>query len=148
MNCEIWNKILSVSERLRWLPPLIARVTLGYVFVETGWGKIHNLDAIVQFFGSIGIPYPELQAPFVSWVELIGGSLILAGLMTRLAAVPLGITMVVAILTAKIKELTGVSALFGFIEYLYLVMFFWLAVEGPGPVSLDHVLGKKLCRKS
>jgi uncharacterized membrane protein YphA (DoxX/SURF4 family) len=58
-------------------------------------------------FAKIGIPYPEIMAPFVGSVEAVCGSLLLLGLFTRLATVPLIITMLVAILSTKILILVG-----------------------------------------
>ena len=129
--------IAGVGARVRWLPPTLARLTLGWVFLWSGWGKLHALDDIIEFFDSIGIPAAKIQAPFVSGVEFACGILILLGLFTRIAAPPLVGVMVVAILTARHRELTSIDALFGFIEYLYIILLGYLIVEGPGPLSLD-----------
>src|SRR5882672_10449969 len=94
----------DVTRRLAWLPPALARLALGVVFVQTGWGKLHSLDQVTAFFQSLGIPGAAVQAPFVAGVEFVGGLLLIAGLATRLAAVPLAGTMVVAILTAQLKN--------------------------------------------
>src|SRR4051794_7388777 len=98
--CKMRNIILSITSKLEWLPGIVARVAIGYVFIQSGWGKLHHLDKVIQFFTSLGIPAPQLQAPFVAGVELVGGVLVLGGLFTRVASVPLIGTMVVAILTA------------------------------------------------
>ncbi len=132
--------ILAVADQLQWLPPTLARLTIGWIFLWSGWGKLHNLDAIVEFFGSLGIPYPELQAPFASATELVCGALMLVGLCTRLASVPLIIVMIVAIVTAQRENVTSLGDLFGLIEYAYIALLIWLGVAGPGPLSLDHVL--------
>jgi putative oxidoreductase len=58
-------------------------------------------------FAAIGIPYPELTGPFVGVVEIVCGALIILGFLTRLAAVPLIVLMVVAIVSTKIPILTG-----------------------------------------
>ncbi|HUP57698.1 MAG TPA: DoxX family membrane protein, partial [Bdellovibrionota bacterium] len=52
--------VLAVTSRLQWLPPLLARIAVGSVFLRTGWGKLHNLDKITAFFRELGIPNPEL----------------------------------------------------------------------------------------
>ena len=124
------------------LPPLLARLTIGEVFITSGWAKLHNLAQIVEYFRSLHIPLPEVQAPFAAGSELVFGALVLVGLFTRIASIPLMVIMVVAILTAKAKELTGIDDLFGFIEYLYIVLLFWLLVGGPGFFSLDRLLLK------
>jgi putative oxidoreductase len=133
---------LALFRRLDWAPPLLARLVIGAIFVPTGWGKLHNLPDIVAFFRQLGIPYPELQAPFVSSVELVGGSLVLVGLATRLAALPLMGTMVVAIATAVWPQLDGWRELFGKEELHYLVLLAWLVVSGPGRVSLDGLIAR------
>jgi putative oxidoreductase len=73
-------------------------------------------------------------------VEFIGGALLLLGLFTRIAAVPLVIVMIVAIISAKWGDIDSLATLLGFEEILYMALFGWLAVAGPGPVSLDHLL--------
>lgn len=132
--------ILAVSGRLGWLPPTLARLCVGLVFFNSGWGKLHGLPDVIDYFRSLGIPAPELQAPFAAGTEFVCGLLLLLGLCTRLATVPLIITMIVAILTAKKDELEGISSLFTFIEYLYILLLVHLAIGGPGPLSLDRLL--------
>ena len=82
-----------------------------------------------------------------STAELVCGALILVGLFSRLAAIPLIVTMVVAIATAKIGDLHGVSDLLGFEEWTYIVLAAWIALAGPGPLSLDRLLRHLLSRR-
>lgn len=134
---------LQLAERVAFVGPLLARVTLGVVFVISGWGKLHNLDKVTEFFTELGIPAPHLQAVFVSWVELVCGGLVLLGLATRLASIPLICTMLVALLTAKAEEIAGVSDLLGTLEFAYVALLVWLTVSGAGAVSLDRVLARR-----
>jgi len=126
-----------VGAQLEWLPILLARIAVGWTFMQTGWGKLHDLTSVVDFFRELGIPYPELQAPFVASVELVCGTLIFVGLFSRIAALPLIGTMVVAIATAQWENVDSFGALFGLSEYLYIVIFAWIAASGAGPVALD-----------
>ena len=80
------------------------------------------------------------MTPFVSGVEFFGGLLLLLGLFTRVAAVPLVVTMIVAILSAKLGDVDSLETLLGFEEVSYIALFGWLAVAGPGPISLDWLL--------
>ena len=136
----LYDRLAGGLAHLEFLPQLVARITLGYVFIESGWGKLHNLDKVTDYFQSLGIPAAHLQAPFAAGSELVFGAAILVGLFTRLSAIPLMVIMVVAILTAKREELDGISALFGFIEYLYIVLLLWLVVRGGGCLALDRLL--------
>lgn len=139
---KAYELVVSKLKKLGWLPPLLARITLGSVFIESGWGKLHNLPKVIDFFTSLGIPAPQIQAPFVASTELVCGFLVLIGLLTRLASVPLLATMVVAILTAKKADIASFSDLTGVSEYLYILLFVWLIVDGAGLVSVDAFLRK------
>lgn len=129
-----------VSRHFDWLAPLFARVVVGWVFLWSGWGKLQNLPAIVDNFVSWGIPLPHLLAPFVSSVEFFGGIFLLLGLMTRISAGALGVTMIVAIKSAKWADVDSLETLLGFDETEYLALFVWLAIAGAGSVSLDRLL--------
>jgi len=136
----------TVSSRLRWLPPTVARLTIGLVFVQTGWGKWTNIQKVVGFFTELGIPAPELQARLAATAELAGGALILIGLFTRVATLPLIVVMTVAIITAKRGDIHELSDLLGMEEYLTIVVLLWLGAYGAGPLSLDAALAKRLDR--
>jgi putative oxidoreductase len=135
--------VLRTAIALSWVPQTATRVALGWVFVQSGWGKLHDLPRVVEYFGSLGIPAPHLQAPFVAGVELLGGMLLLGGLFTRIAAIPLAMTMVVALLTAKHGEITNAADLYGSVEFLYLLGFGFLAAFGAGLLSVDEILVRR-----
>lgn len=139
--------VLRVSAALRWLPPMVARLTIGWVFLQSGWGKLHSLEKVAGFFTQLGIPAPEFQARLVACSEFVCGGLLLLGLATRLASIPLIITMTVALLTALKGDIHAFSDLFGLSEYLYIALLLWLGVYGAGPISLDRVFAKKLERE-
>ena len=135
-----------VAGYLQWLAPLFARIVTGWVFVLSGWGKLHNLPAVTQNFIGWGIPFPQLLTPFVSGVEFFGGLLLLLGLMTRISAGALGVTMIVAIASAKWGDVDSLGTLLGFDETEYLALFLWLAIAGAGRLSLDYLLERRSMR--
>jgi putative oxidoreductase len=136
------DRLRRTADRISFLGPTLARLTVGLVFMGTGWGKLHSLSDVTDFFTSLHIPAPGFNARLTAATEFFGGLAILLGLGTRLVALPLGFTMVIAILTAKRGDITGFTALVGFEEWSYLVFFIWLALAGAGPVSLDGLIGK------
>lgn len=143
--------LIDMPERIStsvfgWLPPLFARIVVGWVFLWTGWAKLNNLPQMIQNFTDWGIPFPQIMTPFVSGVEFLGGLLLLLGLFTRIAATPLVIVMIVAIVSAKLDQINSLETLLGFEEVAYMALFGWLAVAGPGPVSLDWLLQKMFSR--
>jgi putative oxidoreductase len=137
-------RALAALNGLAFSWPLLSRVTLGVLFASTGWGKVHSLEKVTAFFVELKIPMPALNAFVVAYSELICGSLLLVGLFSRLATVPLLVSMIVALLTAKLDEIHGLPDLFGQVEFTYLVMLFAVLVAGPGSVSLDALLAKRL----
>jgi putative oxidoreductase len=144
---KLRRTVLGFLEKWHWIPPLISRLTLAGIFIQSGWGKLHHLDKVTQFFMSLGIPAAHLQAPFVASVELVGGLCMLLGLFTRIAAVPLIATMIVAILTAKFGDIHEITDLFAFSEYLYIVILIWLIHHGAGAVSLDALIARRCEQK-
>ncbi len=129
-----------IAAHILWLAPLFARIVVGWVFLWSGWGKLHNLPLVTGNFVDWGIPAPQVLAPFVSGVEFFGGLFLLLGLLTRISAGALGITMIVAIKSAKWADVDSLEALLGFDETEYLALFLWLAIAGAGAVSVDHFL--------
>ena len=136
----------QVAAHLLWLAPLFARIVVGWVFLLSGWGKLHNLPQVTENFSGWGIPFPHLLTPFVSGVELFGGLFVLLGLMTRISAGALGVTMIVAIASAKWGDVDSLATLLGFDETEYLALFLWLAIAGAGRVSVDHLRERRLMR--
>src|SRR3954447_20084716 len=141
------ERITTIRDKLIFLGPTLARLTVGAVFIGTGWGKLHNSDETVESFPSRHIPAAAFQARLAAGTEFFGGILVLLGLGARLASLPLAFTMVVAILTAKRAELAGLTTLLGFEEWSYLVFFVWIALAGPGPLSLDALIARRRQRQ-
>lgn len=135
------------SRHLTWLGPLFARITVGWVFLWSGWGKLNDLPHVTENFIGWGIPFPHFFTPLTSGIEFCGGLFLLLGLLTRISAGALGVTMIVAIKSAKWAEVDSLETLLGFDEFAYLALFLWLAIAGPGAVSLDALISRWLARR-
>ncbi len=114
-----WQRLISLLDTLGWVPPLAVRLFVGYFFFETGWAKLHNLPAFVEHFKQWGIPYPEFNAALSAWTECLGGALTIAGLATRLVSVAMVINMTVAIMSVKLKAVSGLDDFVELDEPLY-----------------------------
>jgi putative oxidoreductase len=87
---------------------ILIRIIVGAVFLSEGIQKfLYPAENAAGRFAKIGIPSPDVMGPFVGVVEVVCGALILIGFLTRLAAIPLIIDMLVAILSTKIPILLG-----------------------------------------
>jgi putative oxidoreductase len=140
---KLRNLMLKVAGALSPVAPLAVRLVVGSSFMLNGWAKLHSLDDITEFFTKLHIPAPHFNAVLVGSTECFGGALLVIGLLTRIAAIPLIISMAVAILTAKLTKVEGFGDFVGLDELTYLLVFFWLAVAGPGKISIDYLLAKK-----
>ena len=138
------GRALGVTRKLEWLPLLLVRASLAAVFVPSGWGKLHDLEKVTGFFTELGIPAPHLNAVVVAVSELGCGSLLLVGLLSRAAAIPLVISMTIAIITAKRSDLSGVVDLFAVDEFIYVVMAIVIAVMGAGALSVDGQVERRM----
>jgi putative oxidoreductase len=143
--------ILSmISERLTALGTgtqslllLVLRLWWGWSFFLTGRGKLLHLDRTAEFFSGLGIPAAKTNALLAGSVECAGGLLLMAGLGTRLAAVPLIVTLLTAYATAEREALLAIASnpdqFTGATPFLFLLAVLILFAFGPGKLSLDHL---------
>jgi putative oxidoreductase len=132
---------------------LLTRLVFGQSFAQAGWGKFMDLEVPTRGFENIGIPMAGVMAPFIATVEFVGGLLLILGLGTRIAALFLTATMVVALLTAHFGELAQIWPFSAEDKMLakispvpFLIGVLLLLAKGPGRPSLDHVIAKKQAR--
>jgi putative oxidoreductase len=138
---------------------LLIRLMAGGVFLSEGILKFVYANQGVGRFTKLGIPFPDFTANFIGCLEIVGGVLLMAGLLTRFIAIPFVIEMVVAILTTKIALYLGTSPLplppappkIGFwavmhetrSDYAQILCCAFLFFAGPGPWSLDALLRRR-----
>jgi len=137
------NLATRIGSSFSDIVPTIARGVVGWVFLQSGWGKLHNLSQVGDYFAALGLPAPAFQAILASMTELVCGLLLLVGLMTRYAAVPLIVTMTVAIRTALWEQVDSPGSLFGLVEFLYIVLLAWLGASGSGLLSIDAMIQRR-----
>jgi putative oxidoreductase len=144
-----WAYLLLVrgGNSLQSLFLLFVRLYWGWQFFQTGWGKLHNLAHVVEFFTSLGIPDPTLNAYFVTGLECLGGILLAVGLGSRLIALMLAIDMLVAYITADRAALLSIfsspSDFYAAAPYTFLVASLIILIFGPGRFALDYLIERK-----
>jgi putative oxidoreductase len=141
---------------------ILIRILVGAVFLTEGIQKfLYPAENGIGRFAKIGIPYPQLMGPFVAIVEILFGTMILFGILTRLATIPLIINMLVAIISTKIPILLG-HGFWGFsmrqlpyygfwgmahesrTDFSMLLGSLFLLIVGAGKWSLDKWLSRRL----
>ena len=154
-----WRTALFGTRAPGW--SILVRLLVGLVvFFPEGIQKLAFPDLLgAGRFAKIGIPYPDLMGPFVGAVETICGALIILGLFTRLASIPLTVIMIVAVISTKVPILLGQEvwifhlpklSRYGFWSMLHearadfdmLLGSLYLLIAGGGAWSLDAVLSR------
>ncbi len=141
--------VLGELHAWQWVGILIARLAVGLLFFLSGRGKLfvpERREQMRETLVAAHVPFPELNALFVSTVEFVFGLLLILGAVTPLACVMLSGVMVVAIATTAIRNIKAMSPLGWLSEFLYLpevlclVIVFWLLLSGPGWFSVDQLI--------
>jgi len=143
---KLYRLWVSLVSKLQSPFLLVIRLYWGWQFFLTGRGKLMNLDRTAGFFANLHIPMPKLNAILAGSTECFGGLLLLLGLGSRIATVPLIFTMVIAYLTADNDKVQHIfskpddfvsAAPFQFMLTAIIVLLF-----GPGVFSLDALIAK------
>lgn len=123
------------------------RLFWGWQFAQTGWGKLMNLERTAGYFQSLHIPLPQVNAAMAGATECVGGALLVLGLYTRVASVPLIATMLVAYATADREALMAIVSdtekFTSAAPFLFLLASIILLVFGAGGISVDRFLSRK-----
>jgi putative oxidoreductase len=129
---------------------LFVRLYWGWEFMEDGWGKLHNLAKVTEYFASLNLPAPAQTALFVSIIELVGGVLLAVGLFSRLTGLVLTVNMLTAYVTgdreALLSVFTAPDKFSAAAPYMYLFASLVVLIFGPGKFALDTLLDR-LIRK-
>ncbi|TDH21257.1 DoxX family protein [Segetibacter sp. 3557_3] len=118
---------------------LLLRLIFGGMFVHYGYGKIIGYDQILPMFGDIIGIGSKLSLILVIFAEFFCGLLIVLGLLTRLAVIPVFITMIVAYFIAHANDPFDVKQL----AFIFLLLCLPVFILGSGRYSLDYLFGKK-----
>jgi putative oxidoreductase len=143
----LYNRLCEGLNALQSPLLLVMRLYWGYGFFIAGKGKLFNLGRTAGFFVDLNIPLPTYSAWLAGVVECGGGLLLLLGLYSRLASIPLAFTMLVAFDTA---HRDSVVAIFSNPElalkedpFLFLLTAVIVMTFGPGRFSVDALIQKK-----
>ncbi len=147
-----YSRISDALTNLSWLPNLVIRVSVGFMFFSGAVTKLADLGKFTAMFVSLGIPAAQLLAPATAVVELVGGAALILGLGTRLVSLALAGDMVGALITDIGPSLAQkYPALWDFLsnvfyapEWLLVGLLLWLLCVGAGKASLDGLISRRL----
>jgi len=155
---HFYRGIICTGDFIKHFLLFAFRYVWGLSFLIAGWGKLNNIDNVIDFFGSLNMPLPAFSAYLVGGVEFTGGLMLLVGFGARLAAIPLAIAMIVALLTAhnaatiemvsKISEEYNLTKRFmNQLPFNYLLACLTILSFGPGAISLDALIKRFIIKK-
>lgn len=137
----------DLLEKLRSPFLLAVRLYWGWQFVQTGLGKLRHLPRVVDFFTSLNIPFPWLNAHFVAGLELFGGILLIVGLFSRPISFLFTGSMLVAYWTAEHEAFVSIFSdpgkFYTADSYTFLFAALLILIFGPGLFSLDALIARR-----
>src|SRR6202158_3076885 len=153
------NKLTNLHDRFFALVSLLqspflllVRLYWGWQLVQSGWGKLHNLGKVTDFFTSLNLPMPAQMAVFISCVEFFGGIFLALGLLSRLTALVLTVNLITAYVTADREALFSIFSdpdkFYAAAPYTFLVASLIVLILGPGKLCLDTLLDRWLAKRA
>ena len=140
----IYQGVIWLGNHLQSIFLLAVRLFWGYSFFQAGSGKLANISGIIEYFQSLGIPYPQINAYLAASTETIGGICLILGLFSRLVSIPLMFTMIVAYATAHHEVLVSIftdsEAFIAQTPFTFLFASLIIFIFGPGKIALDYLL--------
>jgi putative oxidoreductase len=149
---RLYDGFATAVARLQSPFLLVVRLYWGWQIAQSGWGKLHNLPHVVEFFTSLGLPAPGPTAAFVATFEFLAGILLALGLFSRIAALGLAIDMSVAYWTADREALlwffSDPSKFYGADPFIFLFVGLLILVFGPGKFAVDTLLNRVIRKRN
>jgi putative oxidoreductase len=141
---RLYDKFFDIVGMLKSPFLLFVRLYWGWQLIESGWGKLHNLPKVIDFFMSLGLPFPAPMAFSISCLEFFGGIFLAVGLLTHLTALALTINMIMAYVTADREALFSIFSdpdkFYAAAPYTFLIASLIILIFGPGKIALDTLL--------
>lgn len=142
--------LAAILDRAKPYGLTVARLVIGLVFAMHGGQKFFQtgIGNVAQMFGGMGIPFPLLSATLAASAEFFGGLFLILGFLTRLAAIPMAFTMIVAFATVHGKN--GFFLQQGGFEYVFTLFGVLVAfmLTGPGALSVDGLIAAWVKRRN
>lgn len=142
-----YDLLVFVGNHLQSPLLLLIRLTWGIQLMQAGFGKLTHIEKPIEYFTSLGIPFPVENAWLVGFTETFGGLFLALGLLSRLTAIPLIINFIVAYITTEQDSLHKLLSLdtddfFAAAPFLFLFAAIIVLAFGPGAYSVDYLIAR------
>jgi putative oxidoreductase len=143
---KLYRLLIVIASSLQSPFLLLVRLYWGWQLVQSGWGKLHNIEKVTEFFTSLGLPMPGVTAHFIASLEFVGGILLILGLASRLIALVLTINMIMAYIIADHDALMSIFSnpdkFYAAAPYTFLFASLLVFIFGPGRFSVDALISR------
>ena len=123
---------------------LFVRLYWGWQLAQSGWGKLHHLSNVAEYFGTLGLPMPAQMAVFIACIEFFGGIFIAVGLASRVTALVLTVNLIMAYVIADREALLSFFSdpdkFLAAAPFIFLMVSLIVLIFGPGKISLDAAI--------
>jgi putative oxidoreductase len=121
---------------------LFVRLYWGWQLAQSGWGKLHHLSNVAEFFGTLGLPMPAQMAVFIACVEFFGGIFLALGLFSRITGLVLTINLTMAYVIGDLEALLSFFSdpdkFIAAAPFAFLIVSLIVLIFGAGNISLDR----------
>ena len=142
---QLYDRFFDLISYLQSPFLLLVRLYWGWQLIQSGWGKLHHLSNVADFFTSLGLPLPAQTALAISCLEFFGGIFLAIGLLSRLTALAMTINLIVAYITADREALFSIFSdpdkFYAAAPYTFLIASLIILIFGPGKFAVDALLG-------
>ena len=141
---DLYKRFFGAVDYLQTPFLLLVRLYWGWQLIQSGWGKLHNLGKVTDYFTSLGLPMPAQMAVLISCVEFFGGIFLAVGLLSRFTALVLTVNLIMAYIIGDREALFSIFSdpdkFYAAAPYTFLIASLIVLIFGPGKVALDTVL--------
>src|SRR5229473_7470458 len=145
---QLYQRFFGAVDYLRSPFLLAVRLYWGWQLIQSGWGKLHHLDKVTDYFTTLNLPMPAQMAMIISCVELFGGIFLALGLLSRLTALVLTVNLIAAYITGDREALFSIFSdpdkFYAAAPYTFLIASLIILIFGPGKLCLDTLLDRLL----
>jgi len=123
---------------------LFVRLYWGWQLAQSGWGKLHHLSNVGEYFGTLGLPMPAQMAVFIACIEFFGGIFLALGLASRVTGLVLTVNMIMAYVIgdreALLSFFSDPDKFMAAAPFIFLIVSLIVLIFGAGKISVDAAL--------
>src|SRR5216684_7483642 len=123
---------------------LFVRLYWGWQLAQSGWGKLHHLSNVTEYFTSLGLPMPAQMAVFIACIEFFGGIFLALGLASRITSLILTVNLIMAYVIgdheALLSFFSDPDKFMAAAPFIFLLVSLIVLIFGAGKISVDSLL--------